>query len=350
MSILPLALLTLPIFSQPVTVDRSTGPAPVVGNVTLADQQGLHIQTSTDMKTVVVPWYELLDQAPPEYAARAMRAWQAHDRVERGDISGAMPLYVSMGEAYLWEQGPQSMDVCDGLVRCYKASGRRVLAIEPMLAWFEAESLPGAEDAPAPERFDDRMRIRTDLPPVFADRTDGSLSAPDPRASGRTKLIHAYFAAVLAEEGDRPDVLGRIQLIKREYKARDPGLIFLEQMVFAQAHPERTARIAARDALLRRTQSQRDTWIEVWSRLGLGVSLIRDEDPHARDLGVVHLIHIIVRLPQIDPGLTMLAAEIADSYLRSTQRSAWGSKLVQDARMNLLGTPARPGTAGEQTQ
>lgn len=350
MSYFSLALLTLSILAQPVTVDRSPGAVPVVGNVTLADSQGLHIQKSADMRTVVVPWYELRDQAPPAYATRAMRAWQAHDRAERGDISGAMPLYVSLGKEYLWEQGPQSMDVCAGLVWCYVASGRRVLAIEPMLAWFEAESLPGAEDAPAPEQLDDQMRIRTDLPPVFLENADDSLSDPDPRSSGRTKLIHAYFAAVLASQVERPELLEQIQVIKREYKARDPGLIFLEQMVFAQAHPERTARIAARDALLRRTQSQRGTWIEVWSRLGLGVSLIRGDDPHARDMGVVHLIHVIVRLPQIDPGLTMLAAEIAEDYLRSTQRSAWGSKLVQDARMNLLGTRARPGTAGEMTQ
>ncbi len=350
MSLLPLVLLTLSILVQPVTVDRSPDDAPVVGNVTLADAQGLHIQRSADMKTVVVPWYELRDQAPPAYATRAMQAWQAHDRVKRGDISGAMPLYVSLGKEDLWEQGPQSMDVCAGLVRCYVASGRRVLAIEPMLAWFEAESLPGAEDASTPEQLDDQLRIRSDLPPVFLHIADDSISDPDPRSSGRTRLIHAYFATVLVEPEEKPELLEHIQILKREYKARDPGLIFLEQMVFAQAHTDRSARIAARDALLRRTESQHDTWIEVWARLGLGVSLIRDEDLHARDLGVVHLVHVIVRLPQIDPGLTMLAAEIAESYLHSTQRSAWGSKLMQDARMNLLGTRARPGTAGEQTQ
>lgn len=349
---MPLAviLLGLAVGLEPISITLQSNPEPVVGTLLSTTAQGMHVQRGESRSVVVVPWYELREQAPDAYKDVSLLAWKARTRLDRGDVSAALPLYISLSKDYLWKQGPQSMDVCDGLTACLIGSGRRRQAVEPMLSWFEAEGLPGAEGTPLPESMDEPMGLRRDLPPVFADGEAVQAADIPSDCDGRTRLIHAYYALVTDEQDSRAMRLAEIEDLKRQYRARDPGLIFLEQMCFAQAHPELSQRDAARDSLVRRAQTQRGTWIEVWCRLALGAGLVRDDDVRLRDRGVVELIHVIVRLAHIDPGLTLLAADLADQHLSSTNRSQWGSKLKQDARRNLVGADASRGVAGEAVQ
>ena len=352
MNLLMLTLVGCLMLAEPVRVEIGSQIEPIEGTITSSTPQGIHLQRE-DQTSIIIPWYELRAGQMPEganasYASLAQNAWRAHARLDRGDSIGALPIYQSLARTYLWEQGPQSMDVCDGLVRCLIGSERRKQAIEPMLAWFVADGLPGAESYAATSIYDEDLQVRKDLPPVFAE-TDAGRCVESIDAPSRTQLLHAYYALVAASESDRSAWFERIEVLKRANRARDAGLVLIEQLCFAQAHPEESGRRGARDSLKRRTQTQRGTWIEVWSRLGIGVSKIRSENANERDEGVIELVHIIVRLGDVEPGLTLLAAQIAQDELARTDRASWGSALMQEAQRNIQSANARTiGTTGVQ--
>ncbi|MEZ6165310.1 MAG: hypothetical protein R3B67_12855 [Phycisphaerales bacterium] len=339
MSLASLAILGV-LLLDPVTIEIDRKPA-VVGEVVRTGPQGISVRLTADQPAQDIAWYELRggelpDGVPRQFEQVASQAWRAHTRLMRGDAAGAMADYASMSQQYIWQAGRQSLDVCDGYAKCLILSGHRARAIEPMLAWYLAAQ---GQDALSPD-VDQGLRLRRDLPPVFSGDDLGLQLDPvpvDAQADDRTKLIRAYYELVLAPEFDRQSVIDSIEALQRSIRARDPGLILLEQACFAQAHPDPTQRQSARDALLRRTQTQPDSWTEVWARLALGAALIRDDDPLMHDRGVVQLIHVIVRLSTIDPDLTLLAAQIAREHLEATDRAQWGAQLVHDARRNIAG-------------
>lgn len=339
--------------AEPVKIAVSSQNESLVGTVVSTNPQGVHLLLE-DQSPRVVPWYEfraglLPAEVGSEWEAVAAQAWRAYERLARGDASGALPIYQSLSRTYLWEQGPQSMDVCDGLVRCLIAANRRKQAVEPMLASFAAEGLPGAESVPRSSLLDPDLNLRKDLPPVFA-RTDAGRLVESIEAPVRVRLMHAYFALVDSADANRHDLIARINELKRVKGSRDAGLVLVEQVSFAQAHPDKAVRVSAREALVRRTQTQRGEWIEVWARLGIGVSLIRSDTIEVRDRGLIELIHIIVRLGDVEPELTLFAAQIAHDYLSQTDRPAWGSTLLQEAQRNIQRGHAHSADRGEQEQ
>lgn len=325
---------------EPVTIELGSSTS-VVGEVVSSGPQGIGVRIAPDQPPTQIAWFELRagelpSGVPASFEQVALQAWRAHSRLARGDATGAMSDYASLSQQYLWQAGRQSTDVCDGYARCLILSGHRARAIEPMLSWFIA-----SRNQTASSLFvDPGMQLRRDLPPVFMTADQGLGLEPIPETAqhdDRTALIRAFYQLVVAPDFERRSIIDTIESLQRSIKARDPGLILLEQACFAQAHPDPSQREGARDALFRRAQTQHDTWTEVWARLALGAALIRDEDPFVHDRGAVHLIHIVVRLSTIDPDLTLLAAQIAREHLEATDRAQWGAQLVHDARMNIAG-------------
>ncbi len=332
--------------ADPIQIRVESEPTPLSGNVLGAHEQGIDFQIGDD-QTLLIPWFNLTpgvfpDGIDQQYKARALDAWRAHARIDRGDVYGALPIYRSLAGTYLWGVGPQSVDVCEGLLTCYLESGQRRDAVTPMLAFMHAleSDLSGVLHG---SQIDEAFRVRKDLPPVFQDGVRSNLDVAKD-VSIRTQLIASYYELALSTPSDREQILQEIAVQKRTQRARDAGLVLLEQMCFAQTHPDESVRRGARDSLRRRTQTQRGNWIEVWSRLALGASLIRDDDPQVRDSGVIELVHIIVRLSDVDPQLTLLAADLADSYLSYTHRSEWGNAIIREAqhKIQMIRTQSDP--------
>jgi hypothetical protein len=337
-------LITAAVCLEPVQLSVTSREEPVVGTITSTTDQGIHLQLE-DQRALVVPWYELRAGLVPEgvepgFQELASQAWRAHERLARGDIQGALPLYQSLARTFLWRQGPQSRDVSEGLSKCLIAIGSRKRAIEPMLASFAAEGLPGTEILPVSDRIDTDLRVCRDFPPIFTG-DDSSRLDELREASKRLQLMHAYYALVASSSSSRGQWVESIIELKRSLGARDAGLVLIEQVSFAQAHPDESVRRGAREALRRRTQTQGGTWIEVWARLAIGNSLIRDADELQRDQGLIELIHVVVRLGEIEPELTLFAAEIASEYLNQTDRAVWGSTITQQAQQNIQGGNGR---------
>jgi hypothetical protein len=337
-------LIAAAVCLEPVQISMSSRDEPIVATITSTTPQGIHVQLD-DQRAYIVPWYELRaglvpDGVQPGFEEIASQAWRAHERLSRGDIHGALPLYQSLSRSYLWKQGPQSQDVSHGLSRCLIAIGQRRRAIEPMLASLDADGAAVTGSGARSEMIDPDLNLRRDLPPVFA-QADSSPLTDSVDASERLMLMHSYYALVAAPPSEQEQWLASIAQLKRSLGSRDAGLVLIEQVSFAQAHSDGPTRRAALAALQRRTKTQEGTWIEVWARLGLGVSQLYSADELVRDKGLLELIHIIVRLGEVEPGLTLFAAEIAREYLSRTDRAAWGSILMHEAQNNIQSGHAR---------
>ena len=342
MSAVAAVMLGVLVAWAPATVKRWAEQEPVVGDFVEADAQGVHLRLQSDTIATLIPWYdvervELENGTLARYDRFARQAWRAHARAQRGDYQGALPLYESMRDEYLWKPGPQSMDVSIGLKRCLINQGDRAQAIEPALAWFVSSRMLASVDASGVSSVDAQTMLHTDLPPI---RSSSAPTAPldlDVHAgiTERERLLYACFRLVDAPAESRESIVAEIETHRRSMPARDAGVVLFEQMAYAQAHPDRSKRNAARDALRRRCQTQHDTWIEVWARLAIGAALLNEPDRLRKDLGVVELLHVIVRLHAIDPNLTMFAAELAAGHLESTGRAQWATQILHDTQRHI---------------
>lgn len=347
--ILTSIVMTVCVAVEPVRVERWSSERSIVGEPVSLGPQGIDVRVEGSGMPIEIPWYDLrsIEPAMPEinaYQQQAIDAWRAHARRKRGDLAGALPIYESLSDSYLWSVGAQSEDVSLGLVQCLLDAGRRDEAVMPMLSWFVAAGLHtpiGSPIVPMIDKMiDNQTLLLTALPPVFlGDRSrDMPSEPPDPALlTARERVLFALYVMVLAQQ-TRIDQQGvdEIEQLKQSMRAKDAGIVLVEQMVFAQVHPDASRRQAAREALTRRARTQRNTWIEVWARLGLGASLLREPAFGEQERGVIELLHIVTRLSSVDAGLTMLAAEIANTHLASTGRAQWGQQILYDARANLM--------------
>lgn len=340
---------------QPARIHTWTDEPSMNGEIIRVDAQGIHLRADPSPIPTVVAWYRVrrIDPPYPQVAAftqSAEDAWRAHARLARGDHAGALRVYEMMRSDYLWQIGPQSMDVAIGLKQCLLNRGQRLRAIEPALAWYVSAGSDASIAALDHPDIDARLMLHVDLPPVAepGHRSVATQELPEsPTLTDRERLLHAYYRLVY-DGPDRADShLQEIEDLKRSLRSRDAGLVLMEQMAFAQAHTDAAKRNAASDALRRRTQTQPDTWVEVWARLALGAAMLSDSDPTRREAGIIELLHVVVRLHAMDPNLTMLAAQLAAEYLGSTDRAQWGAQILHDARTQITETMASPNKGRE---
>ena len=353
-----LVLISTILVLEPVSVQRWSSDQPIVGEIVSFGPQGIGLREEGSVLPMQIAWYEFRSVEPtrPEieaYQSQAITAWRAHTRRQRGDLSSALPNYETLRRQYLWYHGKQSEEVSLGLAQCLIDAGRRNEAVLPMLSWFvAAEShAPGVTNGES--MIDDQALLMPALPPVFttSQRHAGLGDLPDSSLlTDRERLLYAEYAMVFGQGLASESQLDEIEQLRRALRARDAGTILVEQMVFAQAHPDPSKRQAARDALSRRTRTQRNSWLEVWSRLGLGAALLRDDDPNEKERGVIELLHVVTRLSAVDPGLTLLAADLANDYLESTGRAAWGRQIIHDARANLMNLDAAAPALAQENQ
>lgn len=335
---------------EPTLITQWGSATPVSATSVEIGEQGVQIRREGDESPEVIPWYRIrsIEPRPPSvsgYQKISQDAWRAHTRLQRGDYSGARPIYERLGTQFMWKRGPQSAEISAGLVQCLLDQHERSKAVTAMLAWFVAtEQTPfeGLEHdsnslthriAEQGMEFDPIYRLPFDLPPVFlpVDRLGVLDSTPDGvNTSARIRLITLYYQIAHTQTLDEQR-LADVEQTRREIRGRDQGLDLLSDMVMASYHPDATKRAAARDALDRRTRVEPGGWREVWSRIGLGSAMLQDDDPLVREQGAIELLHVTVRLADVRPVLTQIAAELLQDYFKETGRSQWGAQIMNDA-------------------
>lgn len=311
------------------------------GVVVRLDTQGVWLKVGQEDIPVVIPWFDVRGIEPvhehyADFQRVAHDAWRAHARLIRGDYVGAEAIYNRLEDRYLWSRGAQGADVSKGLMLCRLDRGDRVGAIEPYLSWLGAI---GESESQQVTGFDSQFGVFIDLVPVFGvgdgvagiDDFDAGLQVP-----ARQRVLLEYYRLMLDRSAHQTaQSQQRLKLIQsqaRELGRLDLGLALIDEVVVAQVHPESEKRAAARKSLQRRIRTDDGTWIELWARLAIGVSLISEQETQLNEQGVIELIHIIVRLDHLSQPLAILASKIANEYLARTERSAWGNELILEAQ------------------
>lgn len=317
---------------------------PLRGKVVTINDQGIQFKADNQDIPLTVGWFDVRELNPPnseytKYRQVADDAWRAHARIMRGDYFGAEQIYAQLEQRYLWKVGPQSADVSMGLLRCRLDRDSRVEAVMPFMSWLGTSALIASGAVQVLPGFDGQHNLLVALPPVFGpdDRGQGLGSIPESdRITDRQRVLFGLYQLALDKPSHRTlqarEVIEDLDGITRGRDNRDQGIKLIEDMVIAQAHPNSQSRTAARLALDRRIRTDKGTWIELWARLAIGVSLLGEEDTESNERGVIELIHIIVRLDQVNGSLAVLASQIANEYLVRTDRTQWGAELMFEAR------------------
>jgi hypothetical protein len=243
---------------------------------------------------------EFAEQAAP-FDELADMAWRARLRLARNDIRLASPLFEQLYLTYRGKDGPTALMVAEGLVRCRVWHGDIADAIDP---WLEAVRLREAGvsmagDPPLAPVLDPRTALVGALPPIFLDDVVLPDSGPTD-FDGLAGFLRMQYrrAASLPVSADIP-------------VPDSDGARFIRHLVDAQ-RGDPDEREAARFVLESSLDDDAGTWREAWSRVALGRSLLREDDPGLRTTGLFHLLHLPARFSQAQPYLSGIAlAEVS---------------------------------------
>lgn len=276
------------------------------------------------------------------FATIADKLWRARTRLERGDIAGAEPLFDSLADVYAGEDGPSAAVVAEGLLRCRLARGAQSAATWSWLNWvrlMERSGGVGVRDVKGTARagwigggidlapvVDAGTGLAPALSPVWAPGSATQAAAGSPewghlRARGgvTAELATLYEKAARFEAGLDQEIVLATPL------AGTAGTALVREIVLARggsAAERETARQALRSRLQfaagraggsKGSAAAMPRWVEAWVRIGLGRSLIREENAAERIRGVVELLHLPARFMSDQPYLAGVA--LADAVV-----------------------------------
>ncbi len=318
----------LAVCAAPVRLRAGAEPPP--GEVVAVGPSGVTISASVGhvvpnpAATSVLGWDRVLAVEGP-MAGQAERfkpiadsAWRARTRLERGDPIAAEPLFESLFETYRGARGPTAALVAEGLLRCRLRRGAHFLAIEPWLSLLNARAEGGSgagEVLDLPRVVDPATGLLPALPPIclsWPSTTSYARSEPWPSTDSASRdrvgdLARLYHLAARFEAG--------LPVEFRPVDGSDPAVALVADVVLARLG-DAEQREVARRGLRDRLGPEVNAWVEVWCRVAIGRSLLREESPDDRRLGVVELLHAPARFARAHPYLAGLALAQASVALR----------------------------------
>lgn len=303
----------------------------------------------------VIPWDmvrsvegEFADEAAA-FAERADAAWRARTRLARGDDRLAEPALAALYAELKGEDGPLTLRVAEGLLRCRLIRGDQAGAVA---VWLTALRLRGA-DAGLPAEsgrgggesgafagvIDPETGLCPALPPVWVDAGEAAALATELLGSGAVgapgeagTLAGWYARAATLEAGN--DASG---VVPAALEGKESEGVKLVALMVRSRDPDAAARKSARERLAGGLDDDADTWREAWRRAALGRSLLMESDAGARSEGVVHLLHLPARFARVQPYLTGVAVVEASNELRrrgDKASLAAATRLVAELKMD----------------
>jgi hypothetical protein len=294
---------------------------PFDGEVQSLGPQGVVVRAGQGTKTI--SWDRIREvrgdhgAEAAKFAPLADQVWRARTRLERGDFASAEPLLDGLVDRARAEPGPTAVVVFEGLVRCRLKRGAQLPAVWAWLDWIRARGgtlEKGVADAwigariDGPAEIDEDTGLVTALPPVFlrdAGLDAGAASEEWARATSSADsetaadLAMLYRAAARFEAGLPPEL--------RPVKSEATAVRLVGEIVRARVGDD-GERKQARDALLTRLGTKDiEPWMECWCRVGIGRSLVREQDPELRRQGVIQMLHVPARFIRVSPQLAALA-------------------------------------------
>lgn len=285
------------------------------------------------------------------YRAIAEAIHRAEARLARADMHGAGLALEAHAGPYMLTMGPTSSQIASAMVGVHLYGGDRVRAAH---AWFATLGGTAGVDRPW---IDVQTGLCPALPPVFTREAGAEFLASEAAEHAdtvRAAMAELYREAAYVATGNPGD---RVQPDARA-KA-DPAVRFVIDMVRAQTETDPSARRAAREALDRRGRAadERHAWIAAWAGLGVGVSMMGEQEVTDRDAGAARLVSVLIEQSQAAPGIAELARELLVDYFESTGRVGHADAVRSMERAALLGLRpwregserARPETDGGPT-
>jgi hypothetical protein len=267
----------------------------------------------------VIPWAEVLDiqggwGAGEPYRSVADAVHRAERRLARGDISGVFEALGPHAGDYLNERGPTSGAIGSALALARVLRTDAAGGVEAWLAWR------AAQHGPSRPWIDDATGLVPALPPVWTERDAREVLSD--RRSEKSDGGHADELARLYLLAARA-TLGQLDGAPESPETRlraDTGVRLVWEMVRAQAEPERSARLAARDVLRRRVRSGTPAWQRAWIHLGVGASMLSEADRMESDAGAAELLQVVLTHQHTAPHLSDLAGALLVDYFIRTDR------------------------------
>lgn len=261
-----------------------TGPT---GDVLSIGPEGVTVVSGG--ATAEVGWHAVLRVGGPmaapseQYAALGDTVWRARRRLARGDVLSAEALLEPLYETRGGSVGATTRAIAEVLAAARLSRGLPERAVGPWLT-FAAGTPAGVESA----LHDPEYGLCPSLPPVF-------IAGPALRAwhagpgaaesvSGRAGELAAWYLAAAGHE------LGLTPALPASSEGDDPGLRLVRAMVAARAGND-AQRARARGELREILEGASGrSWVRAWVHAGLGRSLIREDLPDDRLLGVGELV------------------------------------------------------------
>lgn len=267
----------------------------------------------------LIPWAEVLEieggwGAGEPYRSVADAVHRAEHRLVRGDLSGVLEALGPHAGVYLAERGPTSGAMGSALILARVLRNDAAGSVDAWLSWRASQS------GPVRAWIDESTGLVPALPPVWVVPAaqefvaDAGRVVSDGGHAG--ELARLYRLAAQA-------ALGSIEGLPEAPETRlraDVGVRLAWDMVRAQAEPERSARLAARDALRRRVRSATPGWQRAWVHLGVGASMLRESDRMESDAGAAELLQVVLGHQHTAPHLSDLATALLVDYFHRTQR------------------------------
>lgn len=283
--------------------------------------------------------------AAAAFSQLAEDLWRARTRLARGDVRLARPIFEAWFTHDEAPTGATALVVAEGLLRCRLADGAQTAAVEPWIAALRLHAAGARADLGFTSAIDAATGLAPTLAPIWlpgaAVETFARASielietsqdaATDDRAASLATLFR--IAASIETGSPQPLPPSRADPSDAERLVRD---------IIESRSPEPAIRDAARARLRDGIDREPGDWRECWRRVALGRSLLMEDSPDARDLGVAHLLHAPARFARDLPRLASVALTIAaDEFERRGDPDA--ARRLRDERSLL--EPGSPHTA-----
>ncbi|MDX2117607.1 MAG: hypothetical protein SFY96_05415 [Planctomycetota bacterium] len=291
-----------------------------------------------------------LADAARQYEKTSDAAWRGIARLDRGDDVGAESVLEPLAKTYQMRGGPTACAVFAGLLRCRLARGAQTLAVESWTDWMIAgEVAPDAGKGPGVSSFDRAESVLagtmdattglvTTLPPVWlgvpaVKALAGAEAMPPEAGPGRAQqLKDLYVQAARFESG----LSTRLPALDTTWSDAQ-RLVW--QVVAARIGDDATRR-EARAGLAARLKGAIPAWQDAWCRVGLGRSLILEQDDEQKREGLLHLLMLAAREDGSDVYLTGVAIAEAAATMAARGDSAGATVVLADLSRRYPDHPA----------
>jgi hypothetical protein len=337
----------------------------------------------------VIPWDMVRAVGGPRAAEAAPfteladMSWRARARWQRGDYAMAEPLLAELFEKKSSEQGPLTLRIAEGLLRCRLVRGDQTGAVLP---WLTSLRLQGA-DAGLPSEADPRSRrgastvaeaakalaavidpetgLCPALPPIWTNTEDtaalaaslgdflgADTNAEAPHGVRELARLYARSAALDSQSpisntpAEKPS---QTQTAAEEFDGPGAVGVKLVSLIVRSRDPDPAVRRAAQSRLASGLSADADTWREAWRRAALGRSLLMESDEASKSEGLVHLLHLPARFKPTQPYLSGLAVIDASAELkrRGVSGASAATRLIADLKLEEPFHPALRAIASE---